>query len=39
MTYHSKKSHYGENYALYFETRMSSDYVNDCDYMPIFDRF
>ena len=34
-----ERSHDGEYYGLYFETEISSDYANNCDYMPIFDRF
>ena len=33
-----ERSHWGEYYALYFETRMFSGYANNCDYMAIFDR-
>ena len=33
-----ERSHGGEHYALYFETVMSRDYANICNYRPIFDR-
>ena len=34
-----EESHGGEYYALYFETGISRDYANNCDYRPILTVF